>query len=75
MFANFARAAALGAVLLVSLPATAGQGKSMRVSHADLDLTAEAGKKTFERRIARAAETVCGVTDDRDLAGVARHKR
>ncbi|MCR5871991.1 MULTISPECIES: UrcA family protein [unclassified Sphingomonas] len=75
MITNFARAAALGAALLVSLPTVAGQGKHVRVSYADLDLTADAGKKTFERRIARAADAVCGPTDGRDLAGVVRHKR
>ncbi|MFN6936707.1 MAG: UrcA family protein [Tsuneonella sp.] len=55
MFANLARAVTLGAVLLVSLPAAARTGKSIEVSYADLNLSAVAGQKAFQRRISRAA--------------------
>lgn len=76
MFANFARAAALGAVLLVSLPAAAGNGKSVQVSYSDLNLTSAAGKQAFERRIARAADAVCGnPATARDLVASAHRKR
>jgi UrcA family protein len=33
--------------------------KTMRVSHADLDLSTKAGVKLFDRRIAAAAKAVC----------------
>ena len=75
MFANFARAAALGTVLLVSLPAVAGTGKSVVVSYSDLNLTSAAGKKAFERRIARAIDAVCGTPAPRDLVDSAHRKR
>jgi UrcA family protein len=76
MFANFARATALGAVLLVSLPAAAGTSKSVLVSYSDLNLTSAAGKQTFERRIASAAVAVCGnPAAQRDLVASAHRKR
>ncbi len=76
MFPQFARAAAFGAVLLVALPAAAGEGKSINVSYADLDLAADKGKKAFERRIAHAAGAVCGgPADPRDLVGTAHRNR
>lgn len=76
MFANLARAAALGAVLLVALPAAAGTGKSTRVFYSDLDLTAPAGKKALERRIARAVDAVCGSpAHSRDLVANGHRKR
>lgn len=76
MFANFARAAALGTVLLVSLPAAAGPGKSVQVSYSDLNLASAAGKKALERRISRAANVVCGnPANPRDLVAGAHRKR
>ena len=76
MFATLFRSAALGAVLLLSLPAAAGPGKSATVRYADLDLTSAAGKETLERRIANAAMAVCGGRPDyRDLTGARAHNR
>lgn len=37
--------------------------RSVAVRYADLDLKSQAGKATLERRIAFAAETVCGPAD------------
>jgi len=76
MFAPPFRAATLGVVLLLATPALAGAGKSIAVRYGDLDLTAAAGKQTFERRIARAASAVCGGTpESRDLFGSRAHGR
>jgi len=76
MFATLFRSAALGAVLILSLPAAAGPGKSATVRYADLNLTSPAGKKTLERRIAHAAMAVCGGRPDyRDLTGARAHDR
>lgn len=44
----------------------AGQApRSVTVEHADLDLSSEAGQKTLERRLHRAAKSVCENNDDR----------
>ncbi|MCA1197401.1 UrcA family protein [Sphingomonas sp. R647] len=75
MFANLARAVTLGAVLLVSLPAAARTGKSIEVSYADLNLSAVAGQKAFQRRISRAAMAVCGTADMRDLVATGYRNR
>lgn len=70
------RTAALGAMLLLSHPATAAPGKSAIVHYTDLDLTSAAGKRTFERRLASAAVSVCGGHPDyRDLTGTSVHRR
>ncbi|OWQ96279.1 UrcA family protein [Sphingopyxis witflariensis] len=42
---------------------------SMIVQHKDLDLRTEAGARTLDRRIWRAAVAVCGSASDFDLAG------
>ena len=42
---------------------------SMIVQHKDLDLRTEAGARTLDRRIWRAAVTVCGTTSEFDLEG------
>lgn len=42
---------------------------SVIVQHKDLDLRTEAGARTLDRRIWRAAVTVCGTTSDFDLEG------
>jgi UrcA family protein len=42
-----------------SLPVMAGD-RSVRVTSWDLDLTTDAGRAIFERRIAHAVEQVCG---------------
>ena len=50
---------ACGLMGAFSLPAMAGD-QSMRVTSWDLDLTTDAGRAIFERRIAHAVEQVCG---------------
>lgn len=40
---------------------------SVAVSYADLDLSRPAGVAVLDRRLARAADAVCGVPDARDL--------
>lgn len=76
MLAPLLRAATLGVALLLATPALAGSGKSIAVRYGDLDLTAAAGKHTFERRIARAATAVCGgAPESRDLAANRAHGR
>lgn len=76
MFSTLFRTAALGAVLLLSHPAAATPGKSVTVRYADLDLTAAAGRKMLERRVAHAAMSVCGGRPDyRDLTGTRAHNR
>lgn len=76
MFATPLRIAALGAALLLSQPAAAGPGTSLMVRYADLNLTSAAGKKALERRIARAAISVCGGRPDyRDLSGSRAHNQ
>ncbi|OYX49915.1 MAG: hypothetical protein B7Y97_08370 [Sphingomonas sp. 32-66-10] len=76
MFSTLFRTAALGAVLLLSHPAAATPGKSVTVRHADLDLTAVAGRQTLERRIAHAAMSVCGGRPDyRNLTETRAHNR
>ena len=76
MFAPPFRPAMLGVALLLATPALAESGKAIAVRYGDLDLTAAAGKQTFERRITRAAAIVCGGTpDSRDLVGSRAHGR
>ena len=64
-------------LLLASVPATAGTmaHKSVAVSLADLDLSAQAGRDTLARRISLAARQVCGTADARDLKGMADRNR
>lgn len=50
-------------------PATAGSVNVSLVRIADLDLSSEAGLRTLDRRLARAAREVCGETSDADLVG------
>jgi len=47
--------------------ALAEQPVSVRVSYADLNLTSGSGQQALQRRIADAAQSVCGVSDHRDL--------
>lgn len=76
MFPQLARAAALGAALLLALPASAGPQKSVSVSYSDLNLASAAGKEAFKGRIARAADKVCGApSTPRDLVAGAHRKR
>jgi UrcA family protein len=70
MIHNLARAAVVAAfiagTLLAPLPATAA-GADATVSYADLNLASSAGKAALDRRVARAADRVCGVGDERFL--------
>jgi len=68
MLFNLARAAAIAAALIAAVPAFAGGAKSANVSYADLNLASAPGKATFERRIARAADRICGVALEQHLA-------
>jgi UrcA family protein len=63
-----AAAALAGAAPVLAEPVT------VAVPHADLDLTREAGRKTLDQRVARAAQKVCGPIGTRDLARVAAHE-
>jgi UrcA family protein len=64
-------------LLIASVPATAGtmHTKSVAISHADLDLSNDAGRATLARRIAMAARHVCGTADARDIQGMADRNR
>lgn len=53
-------------VAAVAAPATASP-RSIAVSYADLDLSRPAGVAALDRRLARAADAVCGPVDARDL--------
>jgi UrcA family protein len=68
MFCNLARAAAIAAALIAAVPAIAGGAKSVNVSYADLNLASATGKATLERRVARAADRVCGIAYEENLA-------
>lgn len=50
-------------------PASAANWPSLMVPFADLDLSSEQGSRTFHRRIAAAAATLCGPMSDADMAG------
>jgi UrcA family protein len=75
MLSNLARAAAIAAALIAAVPAIASGAKSVKVSYADLNLTSSTDKARFERRIARAADRVCGVELGRDVQLQAATKR
>lgn len=68
MLCNLARAVAITAALLASVPAIAGDEKSVKVSYADLNLSSANGRAVFDRRIASAIRNVCGPTNQRDFA-------
>lgn len=57
---SFVLGLALCAFPAQALLADAGSPRSVTVSYADLDLTTAKGKKSLDRRIGRAIETVCG---------------
>ncbi|HYZ47279.1 MAG TPA: UrcA family protein [Sphingomonas sp.] len=56
---------AAGLVTFAAIPAHAeiGAPRSVLVRYSDLDLTSETGKARLNKRIAFAAETVCGPAD------------
>ncbi len=63
---SFALALALAATGLTLSPAMASaapQQRSASVSYSDLDLTTEQGVAELERRIDRAARSVCGLDE------------
>ena len=52
------------ATLFVITPGVAtAQSGAVAVRHADLDLATSKGQQTLERRITRAARTICGIDD------------
>ena len=52
-----------------ALAQTAPANPTVLVQHKDLDLRTDAGTKTLDRRIWRAAVAVCGTPSDFDLEG------
>ena len=69
MVKTFPALAALVVATALVTP-TVGQAAEtnlIRVSYADLNLVESFGQNQLERRIAYAAETVCGTADPRDL--------
>ncbi|HEV2567330.1 UrcA family protein [Sphingomonas sp.] len=58
--------AAAGFATFALTPAHAelGAPRSIAVSYADLDLKTDTGKDRLKRRVAYAAETVCGAVDE-----------
>jgi UrcA family protein len=59
--------AATAAAMTASAPAFASETATAAVSIAKLDLTSDRGRAQLDRRIARAAEDLCGRPDRRDL--------
>lgn len=72
---NLARAAAIGAALVLAAPASADGTKSVQVSYADLNLSNAAGREALDRRVARTADRICGVEPGRDvkMQALAKH--
>ncbi|TFI57674.1 UrcA family protein [Sphingomonas parva] len=68
----------LSSVLIVPLlaaaapaPAVAAGEKSVRIRYDDLDLAADKGRATFERRVRLATRRICGTFDRSDLGELA----
>lgn len=59
----------LFAVAVAVAQTAASQPATLTVSHADLRLDRPSDVRRLDRRIARAAERVCGTASDADLAG------
>jgi UrcA family protein len=74
MFCNVARAVALAATLITALP-TMAQERAVEVRHADLDLTSATGRSALDRRVARAADRICGAVDIRDTRMMSAKRR
>jgi UrcA family protein len=78
MFARTIIAAPLAALALTFLaaPAFAGDAaveqRSLKIDYRDLDLTKESGVAALNRRIAHAADAVCGPVEVRDLTALDR---
>ena len=60
-------ALAVATTLVVPTVSQAMEVPSVRVSYADLNLTTSLDQNRLERRIAFAANVVCGTSDPRDL--------
>lgn len=56
-------AAGLATFALTPAQAELGAPRSVIVSYADLDLSSDSGRNQLKRRVAFAAETVCGPAD------------
>lgn len=69
MKAGLAAALAASAMIAAPVYAADGEGASVSVRYADLDLSTSEGQATLERRLDRAAENVCGI--DRRTSGMA----
>ena len=68
--AGVATLAATMMTIAIAAPVRA-ETRSVPVSYADLDLATTAGKSTLDRRIDRAADLVCGASDQGDKFDVA----
>lgn len=53
------------ATIAVALPTAAAEAPRAAVRYADLDLTSDAGQAVLAGRIDRAAQSVCGLLDER----------
>ena len=58
-----ALAAAMGSTAMPATVFAETPSNSVGVDYADLDLATPKGQRTLERRIARAARTICGLDD------------
>ena len=63
---------ALAAAIVSTSPSMAQDAPTMRVSFADLDLSAPAGAKTLDARLHSAVKAVCGEAEAADLTGLAK---
>jgi UrcA family protein len=61
-------ALAIATSLLMPSVSQAAEVDSVRISYADLNLASELGRNSLQRRIALAAEVVCGPADHRDVS-------
>lgn len=68
-FATHALVAATIASAAMAVPASAREvPMSVEVRYSDLDLSTEAGQRTLDRRIQRAAEQICDIDRRRGMA-------
>lgn len=58
-----AAAAFLGAATVIAAPAAAEAPASVAVKYSDLNLTSSAGQARLERRIDKAARSICGMDE------------
>ena len=61
-------ALAIASALIVPTVTQAAQTNTVLVSYADLNLASAGGANILEKRIFRAARTVCEIEDSRELA-------